>query len=68
MESGFRWTPYDQHLTTEKAMQRHIGRQPKNFQIRYAELNRQLRQAENIINGENWNEFDRFFGDRRKED
>jgi hypothetical protein len=52
MESGFGWTPFNQHLPPDKAMQRHIGRQPKNFQIRYAELRRQLQQAERIIDGE----------------
>ena len=49
MESGFGWTPYNQHLPLQKAMSRWVGRQPKNFQIRYKELRRQLQQAEAIV-------------------
>ena len=52
MESGFGWTPYNQHLSPEKAVQRWIGCQPKNYQIRYAELRRQLAQAEAIFDPE----------------
>lgn len=52
MESGFGWTPYNQHLPPDKAMSRWVGTQSKNFQIRYAELRRRLQQAERVIDAD----------------
>ena len=61
MESGFSITSKNQHLSPEVRMRRWVGTQSKHFQIRYAEVNRQLQQAQNIIDGEYWVLFDKFF-------
>lgn len=52
MESGFTLTPYNQHLKPEVRMRRWVGTQSKHFQIRYAEVNRKLAQAEAIMDEE----------------
>lgn len=49
MESGFHWTESNAHLTPQKAMSRWVGKQSKNFQIRYAEVLRRLRIAETLL-------------------